>query len=78
MKTQEFEGAMHVANPNLEEQNRVWSDEEPIEVALAFVLSQSFPSFPLIGPRNFFETESSLKAFDINLSDEEVAWLDLN
>ena len=96
LKTQEFEGAMHVANPNLEEQNRVWSDEnnlerrrrcfelaekkgfEPIEVALAFVLSQSFPSFPLIGPRNFFETESSLKAFDINLSDEEVAWLDLN
>lgn len=96
LKTQEFEGAMHVANPNLEEQNRVWSDEnnlerrrrcfelaekkgfEPIEVALAFVLNQSFPSFPLIGPRNFFETESSLKAFDINLSDEEVAWLDLN
>ena len=96
LKTQEFEGAMHVANPNLQEQNRVWSDEnnlerrqrcfelaekkgfEPIEVALAFVLSQSFPSFPLIGPRNFFETESSLKAFDINLSDEEVAWLDLN
>ena len=96
LKTQEFEGAMHVANPNLEEQNRVWSDEnnlerrqrcfelaekkgfEPIEVALAFVLNQSFPTFPLIGPRNFFETESSLKAFDINLSNEEVAWLDLN
>ena len=96
LKTQEFEGAMHVANPNLEEQNRVWSDEnnlerrqrcfelaekkgfEPIEVALAFVLNQSFPTFPLIGPRNFFETESSLRAFDINLSDEEIAWLDLN
>ena len=96
LKTQEFEGAMHVANPNLQEQNRVWSDEnnlerrqrcfelaekkgfEPIEVALAFVLNQSFPTFPLIGPRNFFETESSLKAFDINLSNEEVAWLDLN
>ena len=96
LKTQEFEGAMHVANPNLEEQNRVWSDEhnlerrrrcfelaekngfEPIEVALGFVLNQSFPTFPLIGPRNFFETESSLRAFDINLSDEEIAWLDLN
>ena len=96
LKTQEFEGAMHVANPNLEEQNRVWSDEnnlerrrrcfelsekkgfEPIEVAVACVLNQSVPTFPLIGPRNFFETESSLKAFDINLSDEEVAWLDLN
>ena len=31
MKTQEFEGAMHVANPNLEEQNRVWSDENNLE-----------------------------------------------
>ena len=96
LKSQEFEGAMHVANPNLEEQNRVWTNKhnlerrrrcfelaekkgfEPIEVALAFVLNQPFPSFPLIGPRNFFETESSLKAFDIHLSDEEVAWLDLN
>ena len=31
LKTQEFEGAMHVANPNLEEQNRVWSDENNLE-----------------------------------------------
>ena len=95
LRSQEFEGAMHVANPNLEEQNRVWSNQdnlnrkercfkladqkgyEPIEIALAFVLNQTFPSFPLIGPRNFFETESSLKALNINLSNQEVKWLDL-
>ena len=95
LRSQEFEGALHVANPNLEEQTRVWANEdnlkrkercfelankkgfEPIEVALAFVLNQGFPSFPLIGPRNFFETESSLRALDLDLSAEEVDWLDL-
>jgi aryl-alcohol dehydrogenase-like predicted oxidoreductase len=50
---------------------------EPIQVALAFVLNQPFPSFPLIGPRNFFETKSSLKALKINLTKEESDWLDL-
>jgi aryl-alcohol dehydrogenase-like predicted oxidoreductase/predicted dehydrogenase len=50
---------------------------EPIQVALSFVINQKFPSFPLIGPRNFFETESSLKTLDFTLSSEQVAWLDL-
>ena len=95
LRSQEFEGAMHVANPNSEEQNRVSANQdnltrkrrcfeladtkgcEPIELALAFVLNQPFPSFPLIGPRNFFETESSLKALSIDLSDKEIDWLDL-
>jgi len=51
---------------------------EPIQVALSFVINQKFPSFPLIGPRNFFETESSLKTLDFTLSPEQVSWLDLN
>ena len=46
-------------------------------MALAFVLNQQFPSFPLIGPRNFFETESSLEATEIHLTEEETAWLNL-
>jgi aryl-alcohol dehydrogenase-like predicted oxidoreductase len=46
-------------------------------MALSFVLNQEFPSFPLIGPRNFFETESSLEATKIELSKDEVAWLNL-
>jgi len=50
---------------------------EPIEIALAFVLKQEFPTFPLIGPRNFFETESSIRAFKVNLTNEELSWLDL-
>ena len=92
---QEFEGFLHGANPNQQEQNRVWQNIEnlerrkrcfslakdksiePIELALAFVLNQDFPSFPLIGPRNFFETRSSLKALEINLSQDERDWLDL-
>ena len=49
---------------------------EPIEVALAYVLNQSFPTFPLIGPRNLFETESSVKSLEINLSHEDIRWLE--
>ena len=95
LEQQEFEGGLHIANPNKQEQNRVWSSPdnlerrkrcfslaeeksiEPIELALAFVLNQDFPSFPLIGPRNFFETKSSLKALEVKLSKDERDWLDL-
>ena len=85
----------HPANPNKQEQDRVWGDKnnierrercysiakkkgfEPIEVALAYVLRQKFPTFPLIGPRTFFETESSIKAFKVSLTDAELKWMDL-
>ena len=95
LDSQEFTGAAHVADPNREEQERVWGSADnlerrsrcfelaskksvdPIQMALSFVLNQEFPSFPLIGPRNFFETESSLEAIKIELSKEEVAWLNL-
>ncbi len=49
----------------------------PIAVALAYVLSQDFSSFALIGPRVIAETVSSLEGLKIDLSPEEVAWLDL-
>ena len=95
LDSQEFSGAAHVADPNREEQERVWGSEDnlerrsrcfelaskksvdPIQMALAFVLNQEFPSFPLIGPRNFFETDSSLEATKIELSLEETSWLNL-
>ncbi|HLV84081.1 MAG TPA: aldo/keto reductase, partial [Devosia sp.] len=48
----------------------------PIHVALAFVLAQPFPSIPLIGPRTLGELDDSLKAFEIKLTPEQVAWLD--
>lgn len=50
--------------------------KRPIHVALAYVLSQPFPSIPLIGPRTLGELDDSLEAFDIALTPEEVAWLD--
>ena len=96
LDSQEFSGLRHVADPNREEQDRVWGSKEnierrrrcfelaskksvaPIQLALSFVLNQKFPSFPLIGPRNFFETESSLEAIKIDLTHEEVSWLNLN
>jgi predicted dehydrogenase/aryl-alcohol dehydrogenase-like predicted oxidoreductase len=50
---------------------------QPIQIALAYVLCQPFPTFPLIGPRRPAETESSFKALEIELSPKEVKWLNL-
>jgi predicted dehydrogenase/aryl-alcohol dehydrogenase-like predicted oxidoreductase len=49
----------------------------PIVVALAWVLRQPFPTFPLIGPRTLAETRTSLPALQLALTPEEVAWLNL-
>jgi predicted dehydrogenase/aryl-alcohol dehydrogenase-like predicted oxidoreductase len=45
-------------------------------IALAYVLAQPFPTFPLIGPRTLTETRTSLEALTINLTPEEVTWLE--
>ena len=50
----------------------------PTAVALAYVLHQPFPTFPLIGPRTLAETRTSLAALDIALTPEQVSWLDLS
>lgn len=50
---------------------------EMINVALAYVLCQPFPTFPLIGPRQLSETRSCLRALSVELTPREVAWLDL-
>jgi predicted dehydrogenase/aryl-alcohol dehydrogenase-like predicted oxidoreductase len=49
----------------------------PINIALAYVLNQPFPTFPLIGPRLLSETRTSLPALTVELSPEEVRWLNL-
>ncbi|MGB7158834.1 MAG: aldo/keto reductase [Tepidisphaeraceae bacterium] len=49
----------------------------PINIALAYVLSQPFPTFALIGPRQLCETRTSLPALDVELSPGEVKWLNL-
>jgi aryl-alcohol dehydrogenase-like predicted oxidoreductase len=49
----------------------------PIAVALAYVLSQPFPTFPLIGPQSLHKQRVSLKALEVELSPDEVKWLNL-
>ena len=68
---------------NFERQKRVFQlaqqrGVEPINVALAYVLNQPFPTFALIGPRQLSETRSSLKALEIELSPAELKWLNLD
>src|SRR5947209_4858713 len=50
----------------------------PINIALAYVLCQPFPTFPLIGPRLLSETRTSIPGLDIQLTPEEVCWLNLD
>jgi len=49
----------------------------PIQVALAYVLGQPFPTFPLIGPRLLSETRTSISALTVELSPDELRWLNL-
>jgi aryl-alcohol dehydrogenase-like predicted oxidoreductase/predicted dehydrogenase len=46
-------------------------------MALAYVLNQPFPTFPIIGPLSPHETWTSLEALDVALTAAEVRWLDL-
>ena len=50
---------------------------EPIQIAMAYVLCQPFPIYPLFGPSNIFELRISLKALDIKLTEDEMKWLNL-
>jgi len=49
----------------------------PINIALAYVLNQPFPTFPLIGPRTLEELRTSLPGLDVALTADEVKWLNL-
>ena len=46
-------------------------------VALAFVLTQPFPTFPLFGPRTIAESRSSMAGLSVALDAAQIAWLDL-
>ncbi|MEO1770975.1 aldo/keto reductase [Candidatus Enterococcus ferrettii] len=50
---------------------------EPINIALAYVLNDRFDVFASIGPRNKKELLSSLKAQNVHLASEEIAYLEL-
>lgn len=47
----------------------------PINIALAWVLHQPFPTFALIGPRTLEETRSTLGALSVSLTQADVRWL---
>ncbi|MFB8377546.1 aldo/keto reductase [Paenibacillus taichungensis] len=49
----------------------------PIQIALAYVLNQPFPTCALIGAQNQAELLSCDEGSRITLSPEEIAWLDL-
>ena len=46
---------------------------EAINIALASVMAQSFPTFALIGPRTLEEIRTSLPELTVELTPEEVA-----
>jgi aryl-alcohol dehydrogenase-like predicted oxidoreductase/predicted dehydrogenase len=46
-------------------------------VALAYVLAQEFPTFALFGPRSIAEARSSMVGLTVELTPEQVGWLDL-
>jgi predicted dehydrogenase/aryl-alcohol dehydrogenase-like predicted oxidoreductase len=71
-----------VSDDNWQRRDRVMElakkkDVLPINIALAYVLHQPFPTFPLIGPRTLEELRTSLPALDVSLTDGEMKWLNL-
>jgi predicted dehydrogenase/aryl-alcohol dehydrogenase-like predicted oxidoreductase len=51
-------------------------DVSMINIALAYVLRQDFPTFPLIGPRVLAETTSCIDSLAIELTGEEINYLE--
>ncbi len=49
----------------------------PINIALAYVLAQRFPTFALFGPRTLSEVRTTLPGLGITLTSDEVKWLNL-
>ncbi len=49
----------------------------PINIALAYVLCQPFPTFPLIGPRTLQEAHVALQGLEVQLAPEELRRLNL-
>lgn len=50
----------------------------PIQIALAYVLNQSFQTAAIIGPATVEEFNSSLQGTEIELTEQEIDWLDLS
>ena len=67
-------------NRERRERARILANEkgvDPTTIALAYVLAQPFPVFPIIGPATMREAASSLEALGVAISSEEATWLHL-
>jgi len=49
----------------------------PLNIALAYVLNQPFPTFALIGPRTLAELRTSWPGLTVELTSKELRWLNL-
>ena len=49
----------------------------PINIALAYVLCQPFPTFALVGPPLISETVNTFQGLTVALTPEEIRWLNL-
>ena len=47
-------------------------------IAASWTINQSFPSFALIGPRTINELDTTLPCLDIELTKDEISWLNLS
>ena len=47
----------------------------PSQIALAYLLQQPFPTFPVIGCRTIAQLQDSMAAIAIRLTQDEIAWL---
>jgi predicted dehydrogenase/aryl-alcohol dehydrogenase-like predicted oxidoreductase len=77
-----FLGFAWYREDNLERRRRAGklADElgvHPTTIALAWLLRVDLPIVPIIGPTSRAELRSSLKAFELELDDDQIGWLDL-
>ena len=49
---------------------------QPIQIALSYVVNLEISAYPLVGPRNFFELDSCIEATNIQLSKQELRYLE--
>ena len=49
---------------------------QPIQIALSYVVNLDISAYPLVGPRNFFELDSCIDATNIELSTQDLRYLE--
>jgi aryl-alcohol dehydrogenase-like predicted oxidoreductase len=81
-RTDEYVEQVYATNENEERRRRASLLASrvgctPAQMALAWVLAQPFPTYAVVGPETVAELEESVAALEIELTPDDVAWLDL-